>query len=58
VVAVAMKIRVISSKDVCPYDKEPCEFVSSCDDALSLALGIDMREGGSCPRAVFKARKK
>ena len=53
-----MKIRVISSKDVCPYDKEPCEFVSSCDDALSLALGIDMREGGSCPRAVFKARKK
>jgi len=52
-----MKIKAVRSDDVCPFDKEPCGFASSCDDALSLALGIDMREGGSCPRAVFKARK-
>ena len=53
-----MKIRVVSSKDVCPFDKEPCEYVSSCDDVLSLVFGFDLREGASCPRAVFKAVKK
>ena len=53
-----MKIRVVGSKDICPFDKKPCAYVSSCDDALSLAFGIDLREGRSCPRAVFKARKK
>jgi len=52
-----MKIRVISSKDVCPFDKKPCAYVSSCDDALSLAFGIDLHEGASCRRAVFKAGK-
>ena len=53
-----MKIRVVSSEDVCPFDKEPCAYVSSCDDALSLVFGFDFREGASCPRAFFKAGKK
>jgi len=34
------------------------EFVSSCDDVLSLVFGFDLREDASCPRAVFKAVKK
>ena len=50
-------LEIDGSEGVCPIDKEPCGFVSSCDDVLSLALGVDMHEGVSCPRAV-KAFKK
>lgn len=45
-----------SSFDVCPFDRLPCEygkeFISSCDDVLSLVSGFDCVEGGSCFRAV------
>jgi len=44
--------------NVCPFDKKPCAYVSSCDDVLSLYFGFDMVEGVSCSRAVFKAVKK
>jgi len=52
-------LEIVGSEGVCPLDKKPCGFVSSCDDVLSLALGLDFREGASCPRAVafFKAGK-
>jgi len=50
-------VEIDGSEGICPIDKEPCGFVSSCDDVLSLAFGLDLREGASCPRAV-KALKK
>ena len=52
-------VEIDGSEGICPIDKKPCGFVSSCDDVLSLAFGLDLREGFSCPRAVafFKARK-
>jgi len=47
---------LISSFDVCPIDHLPCEygkeFISSCDDVLSLVSGFNCVEGGSCFRAV------
>lgn len=45
-------LEIDGSAGICPLDKKPCGFVGSCDDVLSLALGRDMREGASCPRAV------
>ena len=50
-------VEIDGSEGVCPLDKKPCGFVSSCDDVLSLVFGL--REGFSCPRAVafFKAGK-
>ena len=57
-VAVAMKRKSVRSVDLCPFDGLPCEFVHSCDDALSLFTGVDIVEGGSCPRAVYKVGKK
>jgi len=51
-------VKIQSSEGVCPIDKQPCKFVSSCDDVLSLAFGLDLREGASCPRAVAYFRKK
>jgi len=45
-------LEIDGSEGVCPIIKEPCGFVSSCDDVLSLALGRDMVETVSCPRAV------
>jgi hypothetical protein len=36
---------------VCPFDKQPCSIVGSCDDALSLIMGVDCVEGKSCSRA-------
>jgi len=50
-----LKVRSVSN---CPFDKEPCAYVSSCDDVLSLTFGLDLREDASCPRAVVKVGKK
>jgi len=52
-------VKISSSDGNCPLDGEPCGFVSSCDDVLSLVFGFDMVETVSCPRAVafFKAGK-
>ncbi len=41
---------------VCPFDGLPCEYVSSCDDVLSVQFGRDMVEGDSCPRAKFRGK--
>ena len=57
-VAIAMKNKAVGSVDLCPFDGLPCEFVRGCDDALSLYCGFDVVEGDSCPRAVYKVRKK
>lgn len=48
------KVKVVS---VCPFDDLPCDFVDSCDDALSLRFGVDMVKGDSCPRAVRRFKK-
>jgi len=50
-------VKIESSKGVCPIDKQLCKFVSSCDAVVSLAFGLDLREGASCPRAVKSLRK-
>jgi hypothetical protein len=54
------KIHKSRAKEIllCPFDDLPCEYVNSCDDALSLRLGFDMVEGDSCSRAVWKVSKK
>jgi len=44
----------VRSTRLCPFDKEPCAYVDSCDDALSLVFGFDMVENGSCSRAIFR----
>ena len=51
-------IAVQNRKVLCPFDNLPCDYVSSCDDVLSLTLGFDAVEGGSCPRAIGRVRKK
>lgn len=56
-VAVAMS-KSVRSVDLCPFDGLPCEFVKGCDDALSLYVGFDVREGDSCSRAVYKVGEK
>ena len=50
--------KAVRSVDLCPFDKKPCKYVSSCDHVLSLRLGFDVVEGDSCPRAVVKRGKK
>jgi len=41
---------------VCPFDGLPCKYVDSCDDVLSLQLGVDVVEEESCSRARFRRR--
>jgi len=50
-------MKKVNVKTLCPFDDLPCDYVDSCDDALSLATGFNCVEGSSCPRAVFKVRK-
>jgi len=48
-------LEIDGSEGVCPIDKKPCGFVSSCDDIMNLVLGLS--KSVSCPRAV-KALKR
>jgi len=41
--------------DLCPFDKLPCEFVSSCDEVLALNFGLPLPL--QCSRAVIRSRK-
>ena len=51
-------VKVKPVAGICPFDSLPCAYVSCCDDVLSLYLGFNMIEDGSCSRAVFKVVKK
>jgi hypothetical protein len=39
-----------NEETLCPIIHEPCDYVESCDDVLSLRVGVDCVEGASCPR--------
>jgi len=41
------------SVSICPFDKNPCHYVESCDDVLALRWGLVIPF--HCSRAVFKA---
>ena len=54
-----MKIKPVRSVRLYPFDHLPCAYVEDCDDALSLVFGFNVVEDdNSCPRAVYKVRKK
>jgi hypothetical protein len=48
----------LGKSEVCPFTKEPCTMLESCDDAMILRLerrglkGFDTENGVHCPRAV------
>lgn len=41
---------------ICPFDKMPCKYVSSCDEILALDFGLVPPL--DCPRAVVKLRRR
>jgi hypothetical protein len=41
---------------ICPFDKLRCDYVSSCDEVLSLIFGLDLPK--ECPRAIVRRCSK